>query len=225
MKYLTFKREMARAYAEDRKRMTRRVIKWPKWIQNCDYSLSRIAEIISSNDYRGIIKRGYCDGIEHQYRCPYGQPGDQLILGTTWAVWAEYDNLKPRDLPIGSQIWSYFDSDEKPEGFGKLRPGRFLPGFLRDRMPNETLKIVRAERVQNITEEDALLEGIIKLDHGYFSERPDAKYDSSLPTARLAFANLINRIHGGKNWNLYYNDDKLEKPIWYKNPWVWCIGW
>jgi hypothetical protein len=167
--------------------------------------------------------------------CPYGQPGDQLILGTTWAVPKEFDHLKPTELPFAVDgllngvmpipMWSYFDSDEKPVGFGKLRPGLFLPSKFRDRMPRETLKIVRAELLRDITEEDAISEGISKLDHGYFSERLDAKYDSSLPTARLAFANLINRIHGGKNWNLYYTDSTLEKPIWNKNPWVWCIGW
>jgi hypothetical protein len=216
--YITFTREMARAYAEGRKRMTRRVIKPP-------------FEILAN----GYITRRRGNERFCPYPCPYGKRGDQIILGTTWAVPECYDHLKPTELPkyegtglhdcMPIDIWSYFDSDEKPEGFGKLRPGRFLPGFLRDRMPCVTMKIVRAERVQDITEEDALLEGIIKLDHGYFSERTDAKYDSSLSTARLAFANLINRIHGGKNWNLYYNDDKLEKPIWDKNPWVWVLRW
>jgi hypothetical protein len=237
MKYLTFKREMARAYAEGKKRMTRRVSKFqpPSDARNVSFQFSRRNDRWECHFEDAGGRLG---GVG--LKCPYGQPGDQLILGTTWATLEKYDNRKPSDLPTeemqpstpGSVIrwdpiplWSYFNSDEKPEGFGKLRPGRFLPGFLRDRMPNETLKIVRAERVKDITEEDALLEGIIKLDHGYFSERSDAKYDFSLPTARLAFANLINRIHGGKNWNLYYNDDKLEKPIWVKNPWVWVLGW
>jgi hypothetical protein len=212
--YITFKREMARAYAKGRKRMTRRVIKWPKWIQNCDHSLSRIAEIINSNNYRGVVKRGCCDGIEHQYRCPYGAPGDQLILGTTWAVWAKYDNWKPRDLPIGSQIWSYFDSDEKPDGFGKLRPGRFLPGFLRDRMPRETLKIVRAERVQDITNEEAILEGIFETprDPGFDCWSTYGMRDY-YPTPRDAFRALWDSINAGRDYS------------WDSNPWVWVLGW
>jgi hypothetical protein len=214
MKYITFKREMARAYAEDRKRMTRRVIKWPKWIQDCDYSFSRIAEIINSNDYRGVVKRGCCDGIEHQYRCPYGAPGDQLILGTTCAVWAEYDNWKPRDLPIGSQIWSYFDSDEKPDGFGRLRSGRFLPGFLRVRMPRVTLKIVRAERAQDITNDEAILEGIFETprEPGFDCWSTHGMRDY-YPTPRDAFKAIWESINAGRGYS------------WDSNPWVWVLGW
>jgi hypothetical protein len=221
--YITFKREMARAYAEGRKRMTRRVIKWPKWIQNCDYSLSRIAEIINSSDYRGIVKMGYCDGVEHQYRCPYGAPGDQIILGTTWAVPKIYDDMKPTELSHGYgfgpqfkpiQIWSYFDSDEKPEEFGKLRPGRFLLGFLRDRMPRETLKIIRAERVQDITDEEAILEGIFETprDPGFdcWSTHGMREY---YPTPRAAFKALWDSINAGRGYS------------WDSNPWVWVFGW
>jgi hypothetical protein len=222
--YTTLKREMARAYREKRKRMTRRVIKWPKWIQDCDYSLSRIAEIINSNDYRGIVKRGCCDGIEHQYRCPYGTPGDQLILGTTWAVPECYDHLKPTELPkyegtglhdcMPIDIWSYFDSDEKPDGFGKLRPGRFLPGFLRDRMPRETLKIVRAERVQDITNEEAILEGIFETprDPGFDCWSTYGMRDY-YPMPRDAFRALWDRINADRGFS------------WDSNPWVWVLGW
>jgi hypothetical protein len=236
--YITFKREMARAYAEYRKRMTRRVTKWPKWIQDCDYSLSRIAEIINSNDYRGVVKRGYCDGIEHQYRCPYGAPGDQLILGTTWATLEKYDNRKPSDLPTeemqpstpGSVIrwepiplWSYFDSDEKPEGFGKLRPGRFLPGFLRDRMPHETLKIVRAEQIRKITEDDAISEGIDTeceqyhvaqniMDNLGVVDGASHSVERGSPEISV-FKTLWDSINAGRGFS------------WASNPWVWVLGW
>ena len=221
--YTTFTREMARAYAEGRKRMTRRVIKWPKWIQNCDHSLSRIAEIINSNDYRGVVKRGCCDGIEHQYRCSYGAPGDQLILGTTWAVYCGFDHLKPSELPKDViidgvlqpiPIWSYFDSDEKQEGFGKLRPGRFLPNKLRDRMPLETLKTVRAEQVQDITDEEAILEGIFETprEPGFdcWSTYGMREY---YPTPRDTFRALWDRINSDRGYP------------WVSNPWDWALGW
>ena len=236
--YVTFKQEMARAYAEGRKRMTRRVIKWPKWIQDCDYSFSMIAEIINSNDYRGVVKRGWCGVTEHQYRFPYGAPGDQLILGTTWATLEKYDNRKPSDLPTeemqpstpGSVIrwdpiplWSYFDSDEKPDGFGKLRPGRFLPGFLRDRMPRETLKIVRAERVQDITEEDAISEGIdIECEQYHIAQNimdnlgvvDGASHSVERGSPEISvFKTLWDSINADRSYE------------WGSNPWVWVLGW
>jgi len=171
----------------------------------------------------------YGDYHPAEYFCPYGQPGDQLILGTIWTTFEKYDNRRPSDLPTeemqpstpGSVIrwepiplWSYFDSDEKPEGFGKLRPGRFLPGFLRDRMPRETLKIVRAERVQDITDEEAILEGIFETprDPGFdcWSTHGMREY---YPTPRAAFRALWDSINAGRGYS------------WDSNPWVWVLGW
>jgi hypothetical protein len=203
MKYITFKREMARAYAEDRKRMTRRVIKHIPTLGDPKHWCHKIGSgtfWIAVGNYRKY--------------CPYGQPGDQLILGTTWAVWAEYDNWKPRDLPIGSHIWSYFDSDEKPEAFGKLRPGRFLPNKFRDRMPRETLRIVRVERVQDITNYDAIREGIFETprEPGFDCWSTHGMRDY-YPTPRDAFKALWESINAGRGYS------------WDSNPWVWVLGW
>jgi hypothetical protein len=216
--YTTFTRDMARAYRDGRKKMTRRVIKWPKWLDPSltDTSLEIIAEIINSNEYRGV-----CDGVEHQYRCPYGNPGDQLILGTTWAVSAEFDRFKPTELtphytcsPEPLKIWSYFDSDEKPNWCGKLRPGRFLPGFLRDQMPKETLTVVRAERVQEITDMEAILEGIFETprDPGFDCWSTYGMRDY-YPTPRDAFKALLNSINAGRGYT------------WESNSWNWALGW
>jgi hypothetical protein len=210
--YITFKREMARAYAEGRKRMTRRVIRPPFEILPNGYITRRLGN------------ERFCP-----YPCPYGKPDDQIILGTTWATLKKYDNRKPSDLPAeemqpstpGSVIrwdpiplWSYFDSDEKPEGFGKLRPGWFLPGFLRGRMPCEMLKIIRAERVQDITDEEAILEGIFETprDPGFdcWSTHGMREY---YPTPRDAFRALWDSINAGRGFS------------WASNPWVWALGW
>jgi hypothetical protein len=216
--YVTFKQEMARAYAEGRKRMTRRVIKYIPALGDPKNWCHKI----------GSGKFWIAVGNYRKY-CPYGQPGDQLILGTTWATLEKYDNRKPSDLPTEEMqpstpgfvikwdpipLWSYFDSDEKPDGFGKLRPGRFLPGFLRDRMPRETLKIVRAERVQDITDEEAILEGILETprDPGFdcWSTHGMRNY---YPTPRAAFKALWESINAGRGYS------------WDSNPWVWVLGW
>jgi hypothetical protein len=205
--YVPFKREMARAYAEGRKRMTRRVMRVQP--PDDDYCLSRIVSTTDDRFRIGKLHWIVRDEFrvllsdERYFRCPFGKPGDQLILGTTWAAWAEYDNWKPSDLPIGSQIWSYFDSNEKPDGFGKLRPGRFLPGFLRDRMPRETLKIVRAERVHDITVEDIIKEGLVS----YLREH-DACCD-----LRDKWIKLWNTINADRGFS------------WESNPWVWALEW
>jgi hypothetical protein len=203
MKYLTFKREMARAYAEGRNRMTRRVIKHIPTLGDPKHWCHKI----DSGTFWASV------GNYRKY-CQYGAPGDQLILGTTWAVWAEYDNWKPRDLPIGSHIWSYFDSDEKPEAFGKLRPARFLPNKLRDRMPRETLRIVRVERVQDITNYGAIRDGIFETprEPGFDCWSTHGMRDY-YPTPRDAFKALWESINAGRGYS------------WDSNPWVWVLGW
>jgi hypothetical protein len=224
--YTTFKREMARTYAEGRKRMTRRVSKFqpPSDARNVSFQFSRRNDRWECHFEDAGGRLG---GAGLKY--PYGKPGDQLILGTTWATLEKYDNRKPSDLPTEEMqpstpgsvirwepipIWSYFNSDEKPEGFGKLRPGRFLPGFLRGRMPRETLKIIRAELVQDITDEEAILEGIFETprDPGFdcWSTHGMREY---YPTPRAAFKALWESINAGRGYS------------WDSNQWVWVLGW
>ena len=77
---------------------------------------------------------------------------------------------------------------------------------------------IKLERLQNITEEDCLKEGIIEEDsfdeyNGCFDDTPYYFYndedmsDDTFSTAKKAFASLIDKING--------------KGIWNKNPWVW----
>jgi hypothetical protein len=57
-----------------------------------------------------------------------------------------------------------------------------------------------------------------------FVGEPLRERDISLATPQDAFANYINELHGGPNWNFYYNgDDRYPKPIFDANPWVWVV--
>ena len=92
--------------------------------------------------------------------------GDTITWLTTWSVDAEYDDLKPTELPIflsHPDIWSYHKGIPKPDNHGKLRPGRFMPKWMRIYMPKDTITDIRVERVQKITPAHALLEGIRKV--------------------------------------------------------------
>ncbi|WP_211221095.1 hypothetical protein [Desulfotignum balticum] len=86
---------------------------------------------------------------------------------------------------------------------------------------------VSADKLQEITEAEAIAEGARYkyFDTGFASpekrwsmEYPfPKKYFQCLPTARMAFANYINRLHGGKNWNLKPSN------LWDENPMVWIV--
>lgn len=151
---------------------------------------------------------------ERVYSSRYGKSnhasGDRVRLLTTWAVAKAWDKLKPTKLPHVTDeyfrgrndlmFWSYFDSPEKPDWCGKLRPGRFLPGFLRHLMPETTILDVRAERVQDISEEDARAEGC-SLPKGY------EELCMISGGHQAVFEDLWNETHG--------------PCAWHRNDWVW----
>jgi hypothetical protein len=127
--------------------------------------------------------------------CPYGKVGDRLWVREAWRTVAEADALPPRDLAPAHRLWFEANSDNQP-GFGRLRPGMFMPRWA----SRITLEItgVRVERLQDISEADALAEGCAA------KHTADAEYN-----ARKAYAVLWESINGGGSWDA--------------NPWVWVV--
>jgi hypothetical protein len=233
--YATLKQDMARAYRDKLKWMTRRVMvpQPPDWAER--------SYIDGDKNVMVFDGRSRPDGVHFECTLKYGKPGDQLILGTTWSVPKGYDKLTPTELPVGHfaglpvmtsgygaafkpiPIWSYFDGDEKPKGFGELRPAMLLPNKLRDRMPRETLKIVRAEMVQDITEEEAIAEGIDTeceqyhiaqniMDNLGVVDGASHSIERGSPEISV-FKTLWDSIYASKGYS------------WDSNLWVWCLGW
>lgn len=219
---------MARAWAEGRKCRTQRVIKLPDhyvnaiyWSQHGDCndgSPTWLAENIDS----GQFEPEEC-WDSTRIKCPYGAAGDRLQLLTTWAVPKQYDALKPTQLPryiaSADAVWTYFDSPEKPDWCGKLRPGRFMPKWLREFMPQPKILNIRAQHLQDITEDEARDEGIRQVtkdgklmkycvyDFGDYSSTPW----QHMPRNPIdAFCNLWDSING-------------KKYSWKSDPWVWDI--
>lgn len=71
---------------------------------------------------------------------------------------------------------------------------------------------IRVERVQEISEEDALAEGVRRIDHGreyYFSAMRDESDHRNWVDPTDAYKELWESIHGKGSWEL--------------NPWVWVL--
>ena len=85
--------------------------------------------------------------------------------------------------------------------------------FIRaDLMPHH-IKItdVKVERLQDISDEDIMCEGIYRFGKSVYAfERKAEGYLSIFPTAREAFASLIDKISGNGTWE--------------RNPWVVAYG-
>lgn len=156
--------------------------------------------------------------------CPYGMPGDTLVQLSSWAAAREHDSLKPTLLIPSARIWSRWDGTPKPDWCGKLRPGRFLPGFLRDRMPRARVTEVRVERVQSISEADAIAEGLARITKDGTTWKfgiPDRDrlpgtddlgwpWDEWCTDPRAAYRHLWELTYGAESWA--------------RNDWVWVVS-
>jgi hypothetical protein len=152
--------------------------------------------------------------------CPYGVEGDRLWVKETWAEYTfngpilfRADEDHAGQFPIqrdGQRVWV-----NGPDRWRSslLMPKRFSRIWL------TRTRIRPPERLQAITEEDAIGEGVTFTDFGFdrwgnklpgwTMEPPPPSSEVCLGTARYAFANFYQKIHGPKEWD--------------RNPWVWPV--
>ena len=129
--------------------------------------------------------------------CPYGLPGDRLLGREGWRTVAEADALPPRELTPAHRVWYEADGLDQA-GAGRYRPGMFMPRWA-SRISLVVVQ-VRVERLQDISEADAIAEGIERYPNnpGRFlsKHRPGLNY----PSARAAYADLWDSINGPGSW-------------------------
>lgn len=209
---------MVRALLDGSKTRTRRLIK----VQ--PPATARDAGVISSgNESNGewswldsidLMEAGIvCEG----FRCPYGIPGDQLWVRENWRTYESLNHCKPRDIAAGAGVQYeaggtnvYGDKGRYLLGMGKLRPSMFMPRWA----SRTTLEIVsvRVERLQDISEADAIAEGIKRIKDGFERYHPcptDTAYEGLTRDPVLAYRGLWEYINGAGSWDA--------------NPWVWVV--
>ena len=154
--------------------------------------------------------------------CPYGQPGDRLWVRETF-IDLRGTGVEHRPDPDGPlQRYAYAadcrpgsHSDEARKDFGlKYKPSIHMPRAACRILLEMTG--VRVERLQDITEKQALAEGIVGVpfrpDDGWpictgYLVGPDDGKTGLQTTAAKAFAGLWDSVGG--NWNA--------------SPWVWVV--
>lgn len=191
---ILFNAEMVRANLDMRKTCTRRVIKGyiPKDAQ-WGYTAFTPDGCISC---RGIFKDGYGEKF---FKLPY-QKGDLLYVRETWSEWT------------GGYLYKAW-TEPFPQP-GKFSEIKWKPSI---HMPREAARIwlkvtdVRVERLQDITEDGARLEGAI--DNRGFIHAYNNEY-ASIHTAREHFIEI---------WNSTINKVDLSLYGWEANPFVWVI--
>ena len=195
---IIFSTPMVQAIRENRKSMTRRVIKpQPLWIG--DPSIPFKTE---DADLKGIIK------------CPYGQPGDRLWVRETWGFLRSWDCEGECNCSTAYKgdmgCYQYKATSEDLEL--KWKPSIHMPKVAA-RILLEVVS-VRVERVQDITEEDAKAEGVGDLfieDCAYDDKYNNIPWIQEEGLTIHQFARLWNSINEKRNYG------------WDNNPWVWVV--
>ncbi|HCF3505378.1 TPA: hypothetical protein NIC68_003465 [Pseudomonas aeruginosa] len=202
---ILFNDQMVRAILEGRKTVTRRVMKpqpmpsksgghhWPCKVHQ---SMLHVERELQNGD-------GCWCGLA-EAACPYGQPGDRLWVREAWAADAQVDAIAPSDLSQGEPIWYPADLSVRQTGCPMISKGRVRPSI---HMPRWACRIlleitaVRVERLQDISNDQAIAEGI--------DTHPMGFYGNGCITAGGAFLELWESINGDGRWA--------------DNPWVWVI--
>jgi hypothetical protein len=188
---ILFSAPMVRALLDGSKTQTRRVVKpQPSFIG-------------SMGDPNTPFKT-IDDGLHCRIICPYGQPGDQLWVREAWrfidggavydAAGGVQDSFEPETL---------YRAD-RDNARGPWKPSIHMPRWA----SRITLEVtcVRVERLKDISEADALAEGVPGYQEGFDPPPDDPSFEWSY---RAAYARLWDSINGAGSWEL--------------NPLVWVL--
>lgn len=186
---ILFSAPMVRAILDDRKTQTRRIIKNIGIVPG-------IGEVLNGSD----------DAKEWPDFCPYGKQGDRLWVRETFNINDDGHYIYAADLnDAGVTKWA-----------AKWKPSIHMPR-LASRI---TLEItgIRIDRLQDISEEDAIAEGISRVPFrpcdgwpicdGYMVGKDDG-VSGLKHKAKVAYQELWESINGKGSWDL--------------NPFVWVV--
>ncbi len=205
---ILFSTPMVKSILDGRKTMTRRVIK-PQLERKPEHGYYW---------YQRDRKM-----LWHQYtnqdflnRCPHGQIGDRLWVRETYLERVEfvkdsngYDEIATPKDPTEVKYFADEPNRKYDLELGDeyvKKPSIYMPR----RFSRITLEItgVKAQKLQDITEEDAKAEGVEKCIIGYKSKRG---MEQGISTYKQAFEKLWNSLNEKRGFG------------WALNPWTWAI--
>lgn len=221
---ILFSGPMVRAILAGRKTQTRREVK-PHFSADVD----EVSERPALDPVLKCVVSGHSGeweddhGLDEVRRCPYGRPGDRLRVKEH--AWMFCERRPNGVTKTGRPKWHYVPLREAPVHYcaahqekpsidvvhpdtgnawgWRKKLGRFLPAWA-SRITLEVVS-VRVERLNDISEEDALAEGVEPYEPretGMLKGR-----DQELPSE--AFRTLWESLNGPGSWAA--------------NPWVWVV--
>lgn len=148
------------------------------------------------------IPSGLTDGHGREIRLRYGTPGDNLWVRETWAMRSD---AEPGSEKAKHHLHYKADGDELSGEWHDYHPG-WRPSIFMPRWASRVLleiTEVRLERVQAISEEDAIAEGAPKMHLDGLGQ--------TWATHKRGFESVWDSINAKHGFG------------WEENPWVWVI--
>lgn len=191
---ILFSGEMVRAILAGRKKQTRRVVLGAPYIHGA-HKRTRSARYSPARGEIDIALHGG-SGSSYPCRAPHGVPGERLWVRETWGRAA----ANPERIRYAAEL-----DAAAPAHREYLEGKRWRPSI---HMPRSASRItlliteLRIERVQEITEADAIAEGAA----------PDTSELAGYSPHVSGFAHLWQQLNGPRGYG------------WDRNPWVWVIS-
>lgn len=207
---ILFSGAMVRAILEGRKVKTRRIVKpQPEF----SMPLFNLPNSTTWGYHSGI---DWGDPEEPTWSCPYGQAGDRLWVRETWRP-ALTEN--EHECFAYRATMSYRCNKPMPGDWESMTAinGGWKPSI---HMPRKASRIIlevtniRVERLQDISEEDAIAEGVEREGDQWkcYSKCPDHERGYFKRTSATAsFMSLWDSINAKRGYS------------WDSNPWVWVV--
>lgn len=194
MKPILFNSEMVRAVISGRKTQTRRIIKKQP---------HGVAWFLRAKEWLFPNVNPHTSAV-----CPFGEVGKRLWVRETWAHHKLAINSRTDDE--GPFVYAADTMAEQHRLGDKWKPSIHMPRCA----SRITLEVtgVRVERLQDISEADALAEGVSKLQDASGTNKYTIKIGDlhiNAPTAAEVFKLLWWHIYGDESWDV--------------NPWVWIV--
>lgn len=199
---ILFNGKMVRALLAGTKTQTRRVVK-PQWSADVE----TVSERPALDPILKCVVGGHSGewedehGLDEVRRCPYGSGGERLWVRETFAEVGSFDpplTVTRADYP--GCVPTFYEN-VPPAAKVRWKPAIFM----RRAQSRITLEVtgVRVERLNGITEVDAIAEGLAPEDAFYEGDH------IGVVSARERYECLWESINGLGSWA--------------KNPWVWVI--
>ena len=135
---------------------------------------------------------------------PLARPGEWFWVRETWQTYCELDEISPANLPPSTFVqypatWDWVS---------KKRSSIHMPRWA-SRISLE-ITDVRVQRLQDISEEDAIAEGVESDGIGHYADYSNQADDYYWLDAQSSYKTLWNSIHGAGAWDV--------------DPFVWCYS-